>query len=81
MMAAGALAAALGFAPAAQADETVSVKLGFQILKPSGQFAGQVNGVGTRVDMQNDLGFKDSKQPTAELAFQFGDSRFSIGAL
>ncbi len=81
LIAAGAMCAALALAPAAQADETVAVKLGYQILKPSGQFAGVVGGVGTRIDMKNDLGFKDSKQPTAEIAFQLGDSRIGIGLL
>ncbi len=75
-------ALALALAPmAAQADEAVSIKLGYQVLKPSGQFAGNTGGVGTRVDMQNDLGFKNSQQMTGEIAFQLGDSRLSVGTL
>ncbi len=82
LLAAGAMCAALAFAPAAQADETIAIKLGYQILKPSGQFAGVTGGgAGTRVDMKNDLNFKNSNQPTAELSFQFGDSRIGIGVL
>ncbi|HKI75276.1 MAG TPA: hypothetical protein VJ998_11545 [Pseudomonadales bacterium] len=63
----------------ANADEMVSLKVGYQMLKPSGQFAGTINGVGTHLDMKNDLNFKNSNQPTGEIALQFGDSRLSLG--
>lgn len=65
----------------ALADETVSVKLGYQSTAISGQFAGVVNGVGTHIDMQNELGFKRSNNVTAEAAIQLGDSRLSLGYL
>jgi hypothetical protein len=65
----------------AMADETVSVKVGYQSTAVSGQFAGNVNGVGTHIDMKNDLGFKRSDNVTAELALQLGDSRLSLGYL
>jgi len=75
-------AIALGFSAIAQADETVSVKLGFMVLSPSGQFGATVAGPiasTNKIDMKTDLGFKDSKQPTGEIAFQLGDSRLSVG--
>ncbi len=65
----------------ALADETVSVKVGYQSTAVSGQFAGIVNGVGTHIDMKNDLGFKRSDNVTAEAAIQLGDSRLSLGYL
>lgn len=66
----------------AQADETVSIKVGYMILSPSGQFGATTGGPITaagKIDLQNDLGFKDSKQPIGEIALQFGDSRLSAG--
>lgn len=65
----------------AHADEMISLKVGFQMLKPSGQFAGTINGIGTKVDMKNDLSFKNSYQPTAEAALQIGDHRLALGFL
>jgi len=72
-------AAMFAFSFTATADEAISLKVGYMSLKPSGQFAGNINGIGTRVDMQNDLGFKNSNQPTGEVALQLGDSRLSVG--
>lgn len=66
---------------AARADETVSVKLGVQDMTVSGQFAGVVGGVGNRIDVKNDLGFKRSDNITAELALQLGNERLSFGYL
>jgi len=71
--------ALFAFAASAAADEAISLKVGYMSLKPSGQFAGNFAGVGTRIDMKNDLGFKNSNQPTAEAAIQLGDSRLSVG--
>ncbi|HKI61859.1 MAG TPA: hypothetical protein VKA31_06150 [Mariprofundaceae bacterium] len=75
-------AIALGFSAIAQADETVSVKLGYMVLTPSGQFGATAAGpiaATNKIDMKNDLGFKKSQQPTGEVAFQLGDSRLSVG--
>ncbi|HXH71443.1 MAG TPA: hypothetical protein VNI58_01340 [Mariprofundaceae bacterium] len=69
----------LSFAGIARADETISIKVGYQMLKPSGTFAGNIAGVGTHADVKNDLGLKNSNQPTGEVALQFGDSRLSLG--
>ena len=63
----------------AVADEMVSVKLGYQMLSPSGTFAGETAGVGTAIDMEDDLNFDDSKDMTAEVALQFGNGRLSLG--
>ena len=65
----------------ALADETVSVKVGYQSTAASGQFAGNVNGAGTQIDMKNDLGFKRSNNVTAEVALQLGDFRLQAGYL
>ncbi len=74
-MAAGCFA----FAGFAQADETVSIKLGYMLLSPSGQFTSTVNNIGTRIDMQNDINFDNSKQPTGEVSINMGDSLFTLG--
>lgn len=71
----------MGMSSVAMADETVSVKVGYQSMTVSGQFAGIVNGTGTHIDMKNDLGFKRSDNVTAELALQLGDGRLSLGYL
>ncbi len=63
------------------ADETVSLKLGYQSLTPSGTLAGNQNGVGTRIDIEKDTNLDDSEGVTAEVAFQFGRSRLSLGYL
>lgn len=66
----------------AAADEMVSVKAGYQLLTPKGTFA--VNGsslVGTPIDLDQDLGFDDSKNLTAEVALQLGDFRLAAGYL
>lgn len=72
----------LGWAGLAAADETVSIKVGYMVLSPSGQFgataAGPITATG-KIDLENDLGFKNSKQPVGEIALQFGDSRLSAG--
>jgi len=63
------------------ADEFFSAKIGYLSLKPSGEFAGEVNGIGTRIDMEDDLNFDDSQGITAEAALQWGDFRLSAGYL
>jgi len=70
----------IGLSTTAHADETVSVKLGYMVLSPSGQFASANNNiVGTRIDMKNDLNFGNSTQPTGEIAISLGDSMVSLG--
>ncbi len=63
------------------ADEMVSLKVGYQSLAPSGTLAGNQNGVGTQIDVEEDLNFDDNQDLTAEVAFQFGRSRLSLGYL
>jgi outer membrane protein len=65
----------------ALADEIVSLKVGYLSLSPKGSFAATVDGVGTRIDMENDLNFKDSRQMMAEAALQLGDFHLSAGYL
>lgn len=66
----------------ALADEMVSVKAGYQVLTPKGDFAVTSNG-GTpdKINLENDLGFDDSKDLTAEVALQLGDWRLAAGYL
>jgi outer membrane protein len=71
----------LSVSSAALADETVSVKVGYQSTNISGQFAGNISGVTNQIDMQNDLGFKRSNNVTAEAALQLGDFRLQAGYL
>ena len=71
---------ALAAGPAV-ADETGSVKVGDLLLAPKGEFAATVGGVGTRIDMKNDLNIKDSQQLMAEAALQLGNFRLSAGYL
>ena len=59
------------------ADELVSVKLGYQLLEPSGVFGSDVAGEDP-INM-DELNFSDSEEVTAEVAFSFGDSRFALG--
>ena len=63
----------------AQADETVYIKAGYMMLTPSGQFAATINNVGTRIDMEQDLNFDNSTQPTGEIGINLGNSLFTIG--
>ena len=63
------------------ADEIVSAKLGYQSLAVSGTLAGNQNGIGTQVDVENDLNLADSEDMTAEIALQLGRSRLSLGYL
>ncbi len=75
-------AMSFGLSGIAQADETVSVKVGYMVLSPSGQFGATAGGpliATNKIDLETDLGFKNSKQPTGEVAFQLGDSRLSFG--
>jgi len=78
MMAAVA-AGTFAFAGLAQADETVSIKVGYMLLSPSGQFGATVNNVGSRIDMNTDLNFGNSTQPTGEIGISLGDSLLSFG--
>ncbi|MCW8858317.1 MAG: hypothetical protein OQK50_07285 [Deltaproteobacteria bacterium] len=63
------------------ADELVSIKGGYQLLSPTGSIAGKVNGVGTDIDVENDLNLDDSETLTGELALQWGKSRLSFNYL
>ncbi len=66
---------------AAFADELVMLKAGYQLLSPSGSIAGLVNGIGQKVDVEQDLKLDDSENVTAEVALQWGDSRISFNYL
>jgi outer membrane protein len=63
------------------ADETLSLKVGYLMMEPKGEFAAEVNGIGTRIDMENDLNFDDSEGVMAEAALQLGNFRLSAGYL
>jgi len=68
-------------AGSALADETISGKLGYQLLSPSGTLAATTNGVGTQVDIERDLKLDDSENVTAEVALQLGNFRLSLNYL
>jgi len=63
------------------ADEMVSLKVGYQTLSPSGNFTGSENGIGTSVDIEDDLDMDDNEDVTAEAALQLGSFRLSAGYL
>jgi len=65
----------------AMADEAISLKVGYMSLSPSGQFAGTVNGVGTRFDVEKNLGLDNSKNVVAEAALLLGDFELSAAYL
>lgn len=65
----------------AMADELVSFKAGYLTLSPEGDFAVSDGTAGTRIDMEDDLGFDDSEEFMAEAAVQFGSFRLTAGYL
>lgn len=65
----------------AQADEAVSLKVGYLLLTPSGEIAVKDNGIGTKVDLESDLGLDDSGGITAEAALALGDIKVTVGYL
>jgi len=68
-------------AGAAQADETVSLKLGFASLNPGGSFASSNSSAATRMGVDSLLKMKNNSGLTAEAAVQFGDHRLSLNVL
>lgn len=62
----------------AWAAEMVSIKLGAQLLTPSGTFSGNNAGDST-IDMENNLNLDDSIGVTAEAALALGNWRLSLG--
>jgi len=69
----------LAFSSPAFADETVAIKAGYMLLSASGQFGATVNNIGTNIDMESDLNFGNSAQPTGEVTLNLGDNLFSFG--
>ena len=65
----------------AVADELVMLKAGYQLLSPSGSIAGLANGIGQKLDVEDDLNLDDSEDVTAEIALQWGNSRLSFNYL
>lgn len=61
----------------ANADETLSVKLGYQMLTPDGYFVGEDGGSGTKINFEDDLDLADSKELYTEFALSLGDFRLS----
>jgi hypothetical protein len=66
---------------AASAAETVSLKVGYQQLSPSGELAAEVNGFGTRIDVEDDLDLGDSEGIIVEAAVSLGDFKLTVGYL
>jgi outer membrane protein len=71
---------ALAVVPA-MADEMISFKAGYLSLSPEGEFAVFSGGIGTKVDMEDDLGFDDSEEFMAEAVVQLGSFRLTAGYL
>lgn len=69
------------FSTAVQADEVVSLKVGYLLLSPEGEIAAEVNGIGTKVDLDSDLGLDDSSGLIAEAALALGDVKLTVGYL
>lgn len=62
-----------------QADEMLSIKVGYQNLTPSGQFASREGLVNTVIDLENDFGIDEEAELVAEAAVQLGAFRLSAG--
>lgn len=69
------------FSGPALADEIVSLKAGYMTLSPSGEIASEIGGVGSKVDLEDDLGVDDSDNMTAEAAFSLGNFTLTAGYL
>ncbi len=69
------------FSYTVHADESFSLKVGYQMLSPSGDLAAEVSGIGTTLDLENDLDLDDSENITAELAVTLGDFKLTAGYL
>lgn len=69
----------LGLPLGAAADEMLSLKVGYQSLTPSGQFASREGLVNTVIDLENDFGFDEEAELIAEAALQLGAFRLSAG--
>jgi len=66
-----------GISTSVMADEMVSLKLGYMMLSPSGEFTAEENGFGTKIDIESDLGAEDSENMMVEAAFNIGDIKLS----
>lgn len=67
---------------AAKADESFSLKGGLISLKPSGKFGVNAGNLGgSRMDVDNTLGFGRDNAGTLEAAFQYGDLRLEASYL
>ncbi len=60
------------------ADETISLKVGYQLLSPEGSSATIMEDAGTTIDL---LSLDDNKNVTAEVALKWGDSQFTLNYL
>ncbi len=63
----------------AYGDETIALKVGYQVLSPSGELAAETNGIGTNVNLESDLDLADSEEMVAELGVSLGDFKISAG--
>jgi len=75
------MASMLFYASVAQADEAISLKLGYANLNPGGSFASSNLTAATRMGVDSLLALKNNSGITAEAAIQFGDHRLSFGVL
>jgi len=69
------------FITSVHADETVSLKVGYASITPSGDFTASTAGTPGTTFTDTALGLKKSNNVTAEVAFQLGDGRLSASYL
>ena len=69
------------FVISAQADETVSLKVGYASITPKGDFSASPNATPGTTFSDQSLGLGKSNNVTAEIAFQLGDGRLSASYL
>ncbi len=62
----------------AQADEAISLKVGYLMLAPSGDISTDLDGIGTDLDVENDLNLDDSENLMVEGALAFGDMKLTV---
>ena len=68
-------------ATAAWADETISLKVGYANLNPSGSFASDNSAASTHLQVDSGLAMQNNSGLTLEGALQFGDHRISLNIL
>lgn len=69
------------FSTGVVAEELLSIKVGYQMLRPSGELAAEELGFGTNLDLEDDLDLGDSDNVTAEVGLNLGSFLVTAGYL